>query len=137
MVIDLSPFYGPGTPLDRLFESLLPSMAISQRSMAYPPLNIGEDDANIYVSCEIPGMDIADIDLTLTDSSLVIKGERKTVKGKYYRQERPTGFFQRVVNIQAPLARDRVTANMRDGVLEVVLPKSEESRPKKITIDAV
>ena len=137
MVIDLSPFYGSSTPLDRLFESLWPSMAISQRSMAYPPLNIGEDDENIYVSCEIPGMDIADLELTLTDSSLVIKGERKAVKGKYYRQERPTGFFQRVVNIQAAIARDQVTATMRDGVLEVVMPKADESKPKKINIASV
>ncbi len=137
MVIDLSPFYGPNTPFDRLFESLWPSMSISQRSVAYPPINIGEDDDNIYVSCEIPGMEIADLDLTLTDSSLVIKGERKAAKGKYYRQERPTGFFQRVVNIQAAVARDKVTANMRDGVLLVTLPKSDESRPKKISIEAV
>ncbi|EFL49771.1 heat shock protein Hsp20 [Solidesulfovibrio fructosivorans JJ]] len=137
MVIDLSPFYGANTPFDRLFESLWPAMSISQRSMAYPPINIGEDDDNIYVRCEIPGMDIGDLDLTLTDSSLVIKGERKAVKGKYYRQERPTGFFQRVVNIQAAVAREKVTASMRDGVLEVVLPKSDESRPKKINIEAV
>ena len=82
-------------------------------------------------------MDIADLELTLTDSSLVIKGERKSVQGKYYRQERPTGFFQRVVNIQAAIARDKVSATMRDGVLEVVVPKSDESKPKKITIEAV
>ena len=44
-------------------------------------------------------------------------GERKGVKGKFYRQERPTGFFQRVVNIQAAISRDRVTAKMKDGVI--------------------
>ncbi|EHJ47818.1 heat shock protein Hsp20 [Solidesulfovibrio carbinoliphilus subsp. oakridgensis] len=137
MVIDLSPFYGATTPFDRLFESLWPSMAISQRSMAYPPINIGEDDENLYVRCEIPGMDMEALDLTLTDSSLVIKGERQAVKGKYYRQERPTGFFQRVVNIQAGVAREKVSATMRDGVLEVVLPKSDESKPKKISIEPV
>lgn len=137
MVIDLSPFYGATTPFDRLFESLWPSMAISQRSVAYPPINIGEDDNNLYVRCEIPGMGIEDLDLTLTDSSLVIKGERVGVKGKYYRQERPTGVFQRVVNIQAAIARDKVTATMRDGLLEVVLPKSDESKPKKISIESV
>jgi len=137
MVIDLSPFYGASSPFDRLFETLWPSMAMSQRSVSYPPLNIGEDDDNLYVRCEIPGMEIADVDLTLTDSSLVIKGERKAVQGKYYRQERPTGFFQRVVNIQAAIARDKVSATMRDGVLEVVIPKSDESKPQKISIEAV
>jgi HSP20 family protein len=137
MVIDLSPFYGTTTPFDRLFETLWPSMAISQRSAAYPPVNIGEDDENLYVRCEIPGMAIADLDLTLTDSSLVIKGERQTERGKYYRQERPTGVFQRVVNISTGISRDRVRATMRDGLLEVVLPKADESKPKKISIAAV
>ena len=137
MVIDLSPFYGATTPFDRLFETLWPSMAISQRGTAYPPVNIGEDDENLYVRCEIPGMAIADIDLTLTDASLVIKGERKAERGKYYRQERPTGVFQRIVNISGGVSRDKVTATMRDGLLEVVLPKSDESKPKKISIEAV
>jgi HSP20 family protein len=136
MVIDLSPFYGTSNPFDRLLESLWTPLSISQRSLAYPPLNISEDEESIYVQCEIPGMDIGDLDLTLTDSSLVIKGERKAVKGKYYRQERPTGFFQRVVNIQTTISRDKVSARMKDGLLEVVIPKAEESRPKKISIDA-
>jgi HSP20 family protein len=136
MVIDLSPFYGTSNPFDRLLESLWTPLSISQRSLAYPPLNISEDAESIYVQCEIPGMDISDLELTLTDSSLVIKGERKAVKGKYYRQERPTGFFQRVVNIQAAISRDKVAAKMKNGLLEVVIPKAEESKPKKISIDA-
>ena len=137
MVIDLSPFYGTSNPFDRLLESLWTPLSISQRSLAYPPLNISEDEESIYVQCEIPGMDIGDLDLTLTDSSLVIKGERKAERGKYYRQERPTGVFQRVVNISGGVSRDKVTATMRDGLLEVVLPKSDESKPKKISIMTV
>lgn len=136
MVIDFSPFFGQQTPLDRLFEAFWsPAMSISQRPYAYPPVNISEDQENITVRCELPGMDISEIDLTLTESSLVVKGERQPAKGKYYRQERPTGAFQRVVNIQATIDRDRVTARMKDGLLEVVIPKSESSKPKKIAID--
>jgi len=136
MVIDLSPFYGSTTPFDRLLESLWTPLSISQRGISYPPLNISEDDGDIYVVCEIPGMNIDDLELTLTDSSLVIKGERKIVKGKYYRQERPTGSFQRMVNIRTPIDRDRVTAKMKDGVLEVTIPKAEDNKPKKISIEA-
>ncbi len=135
MVIDLSPFYGAPSPFDRLLESLWTPLSISQRGMSYPPLNISEDDDAIFVQCEIPGMDIGELELTLTDSSLVIKGERTSVKGKYYRQERPTGAFQRVVNIQASIDRDKVAATMKDGVLEVVMSKSEEHKPKKISIE--
>ncbi|WP_243358379.1 Hsp20/alpha crystallin family protein [Fundidesulfovibrio terrae] len=136
MVIDFSPFFGQQTPLDRIFEAFWsPNMAISQRPYSYPPVNISEDEERIVVRCEIPGMDISELDLTLTESSLVVKGERQAAKGKYYRQERPTGAFQRVVNIHAPIDRDKVTAKMKDGLLEVVIPKSEASKPKKISID--
>lgn len=136
MVIDFSPFFGQQSPLDRLYEAFWsPAMHISQRPYAYPPVNISEDQDSIVVRCEIPGMDISEIDLTLTESSLVIKGERQPAKGKYYRQERPTGAFQRVVNIHAPVDREKVAARMKDGLLEVALPKSEASKPKKISID--
>ncbi len=136
MVIDFSPLFGAQSPLDRIFEAFWsPAMSISQRPYAYPPVNISEDLERIYVRCELPGMDISEIDLTLTDSSLVIKGERKPAQGKYYRQERPTGAFQRVINIQAGIDREAVTAKMKDGLLEIVIPKSEASKPKKIAID--
>ncbi|WP_027184692.1 Hsp20/alpha crystallin family protein [Desulfovibrio inopinatus] len=136
MVIDLSPLYGSSSPFDRLFESFWSPLSISQRGMSYPPLNISEDQASIIVRCEIPGMDMSEIDLTLTEGSLVIKGERKSPKGKYFRQERPTGFFQRIVNIKAPIDRNAVKASLRDGLLEIVLPKAEETFPKKIQISA-
>lgn len=136
MVIDFSPFFGQSTPLDRLVEAFYtPAMSMSQRPYSYPPLNIAEDTEHIRVVCEIPGMDIGNLELTLTESSLVIKGERKTAQGKYYRQERPSGPFQRVVNIQGLIDREKVTARMRDGVLEVTIPKAEASIPKKISID--
>lgn len=134
MVIDFSPLFGQSSPFDRFLEAYWPPMSISQRPYAYPPLNIAEDDTHIRVRVEIPGMDISEVELTLTDSSLSIKGERKGAKGKYYRQERPTGVFQRVVNIQAPIERENVSARMKDGFLEIDIPKSEASRPKKIDI---
>jgi len=136
MVIDFSPFFGQQTPLDRIFEAFWsPGMSISQRPYAYPPVNISEDQDKITVRCELPGLDISEIDLSLTESSLVLKGERQVAKGKYYRQERPTGAFQRVINIHSPIDREKVSAKMKDGLLEVVIPKSEASKPKKISID--
>lgn len=134
MVIDLSPFYGSLDNFDRVFNELWGPMNISQRRVAYPPLNISEDADAIYVRCEIPGVNMEDIDLTFTDSTLVIKGERKIEKGKYYRQERPTGNFQRVVNINSSIDVDKVKALAKDGLLEIRLPKVEESKPRKISI---
>jgi len=75
------------------------------------------------------------VELTLTDKNLIIKGERPTEQGTYFRQERPAGFFQRVVGLNVPVDRDKVRATLTDGVLTVVLPKAASSTPRKISID--
>jgi HSP20 family protein len=136
MVIDFSTFYDFPRQLDRMLDEMWKPSMISQRRQSYPPVNIHEDETNIYVYSEIPGMNIDDIDLTLSDGSLQIKGKREVAKGNFYRQERPTGLFQRVINLNVPVDVDKVKARMKDGVLDVVLPKSEEAKPKKISIEA-
>src|SRR6056297_2860816 len=136
MVIDFSTFYDFPRQLDRMLDEMWKPSMISQRRQSYPPVNIHDDETNIYVYSEIPGMNIDDIDLTLSDGSLQIKGKREVAKGNFYRQERPTGLFQRVINLNVPVDVDNVKARMKDGVLDVVLPKSEEAKPKKISIEA-
>ena len=135
MVIDFSSLYDFPRQFDRVMEEFQRPYSISQRRMAYPPLNIAQDEENIYVSAEIPGVAMDDLELTITDKSLVIKGERQGEQGKFYRQERPVGAFQRVVTLGIPVARDAVKATLTDGILEVTLPKAEEVKPKKISID--
>ena len=135
MVIDLSPFYGSGSPFEQMLDAFWPGLESGGRGPAYPPLNVSEDEFNVYVRCEVPGLEIDEVDLSLTDTSLVVRGERVCVKGKYYRQERPSGFFQRVVNVQAPIDREAVSASLRDGLLEVILPKTGRARGRKISIE--
>lgn len=135
MVIDFS-FSPFPRQIDRLFEELTrPSFVLNQRRMLYPPLNISEDGENVTVRAEIPGLAMDELELTLTNKSLVLKGERKVEQGKYFRQERPTGAFQRIVNLNVPVDREKVKATLVSGVLTVVLPKSDEVKPKKIAID--
>jgi HSP20 family protein len=135
MVIDFSGFYDFPRQIDRLMEEIWNPSTISQRRLAYPPVNLSEDDANVYVQAAIPGMAMENMDLTLTDGSLVMRGKRESEKGDYFRQERPTGSFQRVINLNVPVNRDKVSATMKEGILEIVLPKTEESKPKKINIE--
>jgi len=136
MVTELSPFFGLDRSLDRLMDQFFTPLEYSQRRAAFPPLNLSQDDANVYVQAEIPGACIEDIELTLAESTLSIKGELKKQEGKYYRQERPAGLYQRVVTINSPIDRDRIKASLKDGVLEITLPKSEDLKPRKISIDA-
>ena len=134
MVIDFSSFYDMPRQFDRLLEEFSRPYAISQRRIAYPPLNIRADEEHVYVSAEIPGVAMEDLELTLTDKSLVIKGERKGEQGKFYRQERPVGAFQRVVSLGIPVDREGIKATLAEGILEVTLPKAEEVKPKQISI---
>ena len=136
MVIDFSSYYDLPRNMDSFFEELWRPSSLSQRRVAYPPVNISETEGEIIVTSEIPGMDTGDIELTLNEKSLIIRGAKKNEVGNYYRQERPTGSFQRIVNLNVPVQADGIKATMKDGLLRVVLPKARESRPLTISIDA-
>jgi len=135
MVLDFNTLYTFPGRFERLFEDFFKPQYSEGRRMAYPPLNLSEDEGAYFVRSELPGLSMESVELTLTDKNLVIKGERPTEQGKYYRQERPAGFFQRVVALNVPVDRERVRATLVDGVLTVVLPKCEGCVPKKISID--
>ncbi|MDC0335994.1 Hsp20/alpha crystallin family protein [Pseudodesulfovibrio sp.] len=135
MVIDFNTLHNFPSRFDRVFEELLKSPSGYDRRLAYPPLNLSNDEDAIYVRAEVPGVAIEDIELTLTDKTLVLKGERTPPEGKLFRQERPSGIFHRVINIGVPVDREGVTASMTDGILTVTLPKSDEVKPRSITID--
>lgn len=135
MVIDFSSFNNFPQEFDKVFQDIFSPTRYSQRRVTYPPLNIGEDENNIYVRAEIPGLTIEDIDLTLTEKSLVITGERKNPEGRFFRNERPYGSFQRIISLNVPVERDNVKASLTNGILTVSLPKTTSSKPKKISID--
>jgi len=135
MVLDFNTLYDFPRNLERVFDEFWSPLNISQRRFAYPPLNIGEDDDNIYVRAALPGLSINDVEVVLTEGSLNIKGERTSEEGRYFRQERPTGPFQRIVNLNVRIDRNKTRATMKDGLLEIVLPKAEETKPKQISID--
>lgn len=136
MVIDFSTYYDMPRNIDNFFDELWKPSSLSQRRIAYPPVNISESVGDVIVTSEIPGMDKDDVELTLNEKSLIIRGNKKSEIGNYYRQERPTGNFQRIINLNVPVQADAVRASMKDGVLRIVLPKAKESKPLTISIDA-
>ncbi len=135
MVLDFNTLYDIPRTIEKFFDELWAPLEISQRRIAYPPMNITEDENNLYVFMELPGVDVKDLDLTLSDKSLILKGERKPEEAEYIRQERPMGSFQRIINFNVDVVRDKIKAKMKNGVLEIILPKAEEVKPKKIAIE--
>ena len=107
---------------------------------SYPALNVRQDDNNIFVEAELPGMDLSDLEIYVSGGNqLTIKGERKPVqieKAVWHRQERGFGKFTRVLTLPVPVDTDKVQARLANGILTITLPKSEEAKPKKIAVKA-
>lgn len=101
-----------------------------------PRVDVIEDDKNITVKAELPGLETKDIDISLEDDVLTIKGERKREteeSGKHYhRVEGSCGVFYRSLRIPAEVEREKIEAAYKDGILSVALPK-KEGAGKQIT----
>ena len=103
----------------------------------FPPLNLCEDEGHLYAECELPGVQMDDLEVTVVGRDLTIKGERKpqAVEGaSYHRRERDPGSFHRMVRLPVEIDSGKVNAELRNGVLTVTLPKAPEARPRKIDV---
>ena len=103
-----------------------------------PSLDIAETKNELVVKCEIPGMDPKDIDISLSDGMLTIKGEKKQEREEkeadYHLVERSYGAFTRSVQLPKEVQSDKISAFYKNGVLKITLPKSEEVQKKGIKI---
>ena len=123
---------------DRFFDDWdLPSV-FSGEDEWIPAFDISENDKEYVVSAELPGIDIKDVDITISDGILSVKGEKKHEtedKGEnYHRIERHYGSFHRSFRIPGRVESDKVDASYKDGILKVLLPKAEGTETKKIDI---
>ena len=125
--------------MDRLFEDFwrgfdLPLVGRPERigGAVSPRIDISEKDDEIVVSAELPGLDEKDVEVTLTDNVLLIRGEKKLEKEEKERghtyTERSYGSFERRIPIDAEVLSDKVSAAFKNGVLTVTLPKSPEAQ---------
>jgi HSP20 family protein len=99
-----------------------------------PRVDVKEEDNTVVVSAELPGMDQKDIDVTVTNDSVRIAGEKKHEEEKeekgYYHRETSYGSFERVIDLPAEVDEDKAEAEFSKGVLTIKLPKSEEAQAK-------
>jgi HSP20 family protein len=125
---------GPGGFLGRKYGTALSTSAWN------PAVDIFENDNEIVVKAELPGMNAKDIEVKFENNVLVLKGERRfekeTKEENYHRVEREYGSFSRAFTVPAAVKSENVTAEYRDGVLKVVLPKKEEIKAKPIKVAA-
>jgi len=103
-----------------------------------PSVDVSETKNDVVVKAELPGMDPKDIEVTLSDGHLMIKGQKKHEKEEkdedYHFVERSYGSFVRAVHLPKEVKHDKISASYKNGVLKVVLPKSEEAKTKEVKI---
>lgn len=104
-----------------------------------PPVDVTRDSEKISVTVDLPGMKKEDLDLTVVNGHLFIRGEKKQESGdgnrQLHRAERFYGAFERVIDLPNPVDADRIRASFTDGVLRIEAPIREEARPRQITVE--
>jgi len=127
--------------MDRLWDSFLegrPGRKVEEVGEWLPTLDVSETKNELVVRAEIPGIDAKDIDISLTNDLLTIKGEKKQEKEEkeenYHLIERSYGSFARAIRLPKEVQSDKISASYRNGILKVTLPKSKEAKKKEIKI---
>ncbi len=124
--------------MNRLFNQFFGNDLSTAYSSAFPAINIYQDQDNIYLTAELPGMDTSEVIIDIEQDSIQIRGERKIEnEGEnlcYHRREREGGTFSRKLTFRNKIDPNKVTAGLKDGILKVTMPKAKEFQPKKIVV---
>ena len=124
----LDPWFGN---TDKLFDDFfrVPATTTKTARAFYPSVDIKEDDKQIVLTSDLPGVDQKDIKVTVEDGTLTLSGERKFEKStdeeNFHRVERSFGSFQRSFSLPDTVDDDKIVASYKNGVLELTLPKTK------------
>ncbi len=125
--------------MNRLFDDdWFPTAGTNTSRLGLPAVDVRENENNVEVRAELPGVDMKDVDVSVSGNVLTIKGEKQGTQedkqNDYYHRETWTGSFQRTVTLPDTVDQDKVDAKMKDGVLRLNFPKKEEVKPRQISI---
>ena len=141
---DSDPFSALRKSIDDTFHDWSKGLAVSDRSSFSVRSNVSETDKEICITADLPGVDEKDIDVSISGDRITIKGERKSEQEEkkeddgreFHRVERSYGSFQRSMSLPFNVDADKVTADFKNGILTVNIPKPAElaKQPKKVEV---
>lgn len=144
---DMNPFYPLQRDINRIFDDFFTGFStpgyggLMERLGSFSPsIDIRDNEKELVIKAELPGMDEKDVEVSLTDDALVIEGEKRDEKvdkeGGFYHAERSYGSFRRVLPLPVGIDPQKADASFKKGVLTIVVPKTEaaKSKVKKIAI---
>jgi HSP20 family protein len=122
----------------RMADALTRGVSAEPGARMFPLVNVTQDEENLYVRAELPGVKSDDLSLSVVGSKVTISGKRELpaeVEGvSYHRREREGGSFSRSIELPTPFNRDKVDARFENGLLTVMLPLAEETKPRQIPV---
>jgi len=132
------PWMAPMNRLEGLFDRLLDDDVFGfglRADGAALPVSLWHDDDTIYVEADLPGMNDEDVEVTVHNGVLFLRAERKAEPGRRYLYDgRTWGRFERTITLPDEVDADAVQAELSRGVLRLTLPKSPETKPRKIAL---
>jgi HSP20 family protein len=148
----ITPSITPWEEMDRLMEGVLPRGWMRpfrfewptwgdfpHVAAKFPRVDIIDRDAEIVVRAEVPGVDKKDLDVSISDNSVTVKGstrrEDKEEKGNYFHSEITTGSFSRTLALPGNVDSAKAKATFKDGVLELAVPKVEQSKRHNVKVE--
>ena len=135
MVRGWNPFLELRRDMERLFLDFARGLEATEE---FPAFNAWQDEQNVYLESEMPGVSMSDLEITVTGSDVGVRGERKSLggDGTFERRERPVGKFKRSLLLPVEVDGDKVQASLENGVLTVTLPKAATARLRRIEVRA-
>lgn len=142
------PFLALQDEMNKLFEDFRQGFPFGRSTWLEPiaefnaKVDMKQNENEIVVTSELPGVDLKDIEVKVEDNAIIIKGQKRSEKeekeNNYYRMERSYGSFYRHLPLPGAVQKDSVEAIYKDGVLKVTLPKSKEAKAngKQIQVKA-
>jgi HSP20 family protein len=125
--------------MNRLFDDLFEDVGtggLARTGMTAPAMEVHQSDDKLEITAELPGVKEEDVDLTVEDGVLTLRGEKKYERTDEERgySERSYGTFERRITLPSNIDEDKCTADFKDGVLTISMPKSEKARGRRIPL---
>ncbi len=125
--------------MDRLFGDFF-AQPVGREGWALPMIDLYQTDDDVVVKATLPGLEAEDLDIQITGDLLTIRGEAKqeeiVKEAKYHLREHRYQAFSRSITLPVTVVADKAKAEMKNGILQLTLPKAEETKPKTITVKA-
>ncbi|MGD0278914.1 MAG: Hsp20/alpha crystallin family protein [Smithella sp.] len=144
------PFYSLQRDMNNLFDNFFRGFDAAPRGFAAgdlerftPSIDVKENEKEFLIKAELPGVEEKDIEVTVTDDSVTIKGEKKEEKEDknkdYYYMERSYGSFSRAIPLEAQIESGKAEASFKNGILDIKIPKNQSAKAKgtKVPIKTV